>query len=125
MAKVYQFNPQIYPRILWITVSSKRFENLFEGCYEEIPDYADACTDKVYDNKNKVGGVLIRFASVEVMTSSNISHESVHAADCILDYIGAKTDESNDEYLAYLVGWIADCCDKVKELEMKRLKNKK
>lgn len=124
MAKVYQFNPQIYPRLLWITIGTKRFDSLFGDVDDEVPESAYAQVDRVYEKKTNLGGVLIRFSSLESMTAGNITHESVHAADCILDYVGAKTDVINDEYLAYLAGWIADCCDKVKEKEINRQKKK-
>ena len=91
---------------------------------DEVPESAYAQVDRVYEKKTNLGGVLIRFSSLESMTAGNITHESVHAADCILDYVGAKTDVINDEYLAYLAGWIADCCDKVKEKEINRQKMK-
>ena len=63
------------------------------------------------------GGVLIRFASKEHMTISEIAHESVHAAAEVFDYIDADFDIDNQEPFAYLVGYIADCCWKIKNDE--------
>lgn len=55
-----------------------------------------------------LGGVLIRFQDLKAMTTETISHESTHAALEIFNYC------------AYLVGWIARCCDEVKnELQKK------
>lgn len=48
------------------------------------------------------------------MQFGNVTHESVHAAMCILDYCGAKFHADNQEPIAYLADWVADCIDKVK-----------
>lgn len=55
------------------------------------------------------------FISKNAMTASNIAHESTHAALCVIDYIGGRIDLSNQEYLCYLVGYIAKCCQQVKD----------
>lgn len=69
----------------------------------------------LYEKKPDVrGGVLIRFENKAAMTVRNITHEAVHAALEIFDYVGARTTHDNQEPFAYLVGWIADCCNKVK-----------
>lgn len=53
------------------------------------------------------------------MTAKNIAHESTHAALEIFAYVGARISYDNQEPYAYLVGWIADCIDKVKNNKIK------
>lgn len=111
--KIHEFDPLIYPRKLWVVVGTDTFSDRFEGV-SEWDDTADAIVDCVYDKQRDLGGVLVRFKSKKSMTISTISHESLHIAMNIFDYIGAKADPMNQEPLAYLVGWIADNINQVK-----------
>lgn len=111
MAKVHEFDPLIYPRKLWIAVSKDTFPDIFEDVIV-FDEASDAITETAYDKINNKGGVLIRFGSPDV-SMKQISHEATHAAIDIFDYIGASPDPKNQEPFAYLVGWIADCCEKV------------
>ena len=86
---------------------------------EEMSKAADADMTSVSDRKHHLG-VLIRFRSLETMDARNITHESVHAADRMFSELGVDADNNNDEPLAYLAGWIADCCEEVKKAETKR-----
>lgn len=87
--KIHEFDPVIYPRKLWVAVSTDTFSDRFEGV-SEWDDTADA------------------------ITIANIAHESSHIAMNIFDYIGAKVDLANQETFSYLVGWIADCINQVR-----------
>lgn len=111
MAEVYEFDPQIYPRRLWIAISKESFPDRFEdvSVWDEA---SDAITETVYDKINNKGGVLIRFESPD-MGMKQISHEATHAAIDIFSYIGAYPDPKNQEPFVYLVGWVAACCEKV------------
>lgn len=111
MAKVHEFDPQIYPRKLWIAVSKDTFSDIFEDV-SVWDESADAMTETAYDKINKKGGVLIRFENYDI-GMNQISHEAVHVAMDIFDYIGASPDLKNQEPFAYLVGWVADCCQNV------------
>lgn len=111
MAEVYEFDPQIYPRKLWIAVSKETFPDRFDNV-SAWDESSDAVTEHAYDKLNNKGGVLIRFESYD-MGMNQISHEASHAAMDIFSYIGAYPDPKNQEPFAYLVGWIADCCEKV------------
>lgn len=42
------------------------------------------------------------------LTPGLIAHESLHAANFILDYVGVKADYDNDEPQAYLLEWIVN-----------------
>lgn len=86
----------------------------------DMPKNADAETVVCQRKKPDVrGGVLIRFENKAAMTTKNIAHEAVHAALDIFDYVEARISSDNQEPFAYLVGWIADCCQQVKTGKVK------
>ena len=114
--RVHEFSPEIYPRKLWIAVGTSQFKDRFSGV-SEWHDTADAIVDCVHDDERNLGGVLIRFESTDAITFANVTHESNHAAMEIFDYIGAAVDIKNQEPFCYLAGWIAKCCEEVKECE--------
>lgn len=116
MANIHEFSPEIYPRKLWIAVGTDQFKDRFSGV-SEWDDTADAVVDCVHDDKRNLGGVLIRFESVDAITIANVTHESNHAAMEIFSYIGATVDIKNQEPFCYLASWIAQCCDRVKTWE--------
>jgi hypothetical protein len=111
--KLHEFNPTIYPRLLWISISKAKFEDRFEN----VSDFYNCCNaivDCVFDKIQQRGGVLIRFADKKAMTVSTITHESIHAAINILNYCDINITVDNQEPLAYLAGFIASCCEEVK-----------
>ena len=110
MKKIFEYNPVIYPRKLWVSVGASTKE--LNEVFEEVGDMEDSTIATVYSvcrTENKMGGMLIRFNNRMDMTPSVIAHESVHAAMGIYGYVGAEVDLDNQEPFAYLVGWIADC----------------
>lgn len=117
MTNIYEFDPQIYPRKLWITVSAP-----YEVIKKEFEDVAPMIenADAQVDSTRRLepgmvrGGVLIRFENKQAMTIPNITHEAFHAAMEIYDYIEAYPDSKNQEPFAYLCGWIAKCIEEVK-----------
>lgn len=121
--KIHQFNPIIYPRLLWIAVGKDPIDG-YDGVEGEWLESSDAFVIHSYDRKNKKGGVFMRFESLDVMSAKVITHESIHAAMDICDYCDIRPDNKNQEYLAYLAGWVAQCCEEVKERE-KLTKKKK
>lgn len=115
---IHEFDPQIYPRKIWVAVSCPKevLADLFDFDLNEFDDNYAAVTYRCMRVKPTVqGGVLILFKNKSMMTSQIISHESCHAAMAILDFIGAKIDFDNQEYFCYLVGYIAKCCQQVKD----------
>ena len=108
----YTFDPVIYPRLLWIAIGKDTLDGKFN--LTEFPDNTDALTESAFDEVNEKGGVFIRFENIEAMTTSNIAHEAFHAAADIFDYIDATIDMNNQEPTAYLLSWVAQCCDEVK-----------
>lgn len=120
--KIHEFDPVIYPRLLWVTYNcpAALLEDLFEGKIEEMDKNSDADVLNCRRLKPDVkGGILIRFRSKKDMSAKNIAHESTHAALEIFDYVGALISSDNQEPFAYLVGWIADCINKVKNNKIK------
>nr|DAY59051.1 MAG TPA: hypothetical protein [Caudoviricetes sp.] len=115
--QIYEFDPQIYPRKVWVAVGvpTKVLNDMFEESIEDMDETYDAIvisTRRI--NPDIKGGILIRFINKDALTISNITHESTHAAMDIFDYVGAKVDTNNQEPFSYLCGWIANCCYQVK-----------
>lgn len=113
--QIHEFNPQIYPRLLWVTVGAPYavIRDEFEGVAEMDAD-ADAQVDHTRRKSTNKGGLLIRFENRKAMTQEHITHEAAHAAMEIFDYVGATPDPKNQEPFAYLCGWIAKCIEAVK-----------
>lgn len=111
--KIHEFPLGIYPRKIWIAITK---ENKFDGFSDlsEIDESCDAVVENAHDKVNNKGGIFIRFISKNSMTTEVIAHEACHAAMEVIDYIGAKIDLNNQEYFCYLVGYIAKCCQQVK-----------
>ena len=97
--KIHEFDPVIYPRKLWVAVSTDRFEGV-----SECDDTADAIVDCVRD----------KLQSKDAVTIANIAHESSHMAMNIFDYIGAKVDLANQATFSYPVVWVAGCISQVR-----------
>lgn len=111
--KIHEFDSVIYPRNLWVAVSTYTFSDRFEGVIE-CDDTADAIVDSVRDKQRNLGVILVRYESKDSITIANIAHESSHIAMNIFDYIVAKVDLANHETFSYLVGCIADCINQVR-----------
>lgn len=118
--KIYEFHPQIYPRRLWVAVGGT-FEDVKErftamnGEELEEAEYSLASTYIVQTKNNEhYLGHLIWFLSAKDMTTKNITHEASHASMDLFGLLGCKIHYDNQEPFSYLVGWVADCIDKVK-----------
>ena len=129
---IYEFDPVIYPRKLWITydatpeelnekfpsgdINGNKFkqEEGYYGMTEQV------CLQEP-DGSNGSGGILIRFdGNTKAMTPWNIAHEAIHAAGYICNYVGIAADWENDEAFTYLATWIIKCCEEVKQKEEKQ-----
>lgn len=114
---IHEFDPQIYPRLLWVTYGCPTpvLKDMFGDEAKDMDKTSNAEVINCRRMKPDVrGGILIRFRSKSDMKMENIAHEAVHAALEIFDYVDARIEYDNQEPFAYLVGWIADCCQKVK-----------
>lgn len=118
--KIYEFNTEIYPRKIWVVkggTCTQIKDKFCRGDCEElnIDDSCDAlvCNVMIKDGTKRLGE-LIWFPYAKNMTTDKIAHEAVHAAMDIFVDLGCRFDAFNQEPFAYLVGWVADCIDKVK-----------
>jgi hypothetical protein len=118
--QIHEFDPVIYPYKIWIAITDNlnaAVENYandktggdisFEDC-ERFNAMAFTC----YNKQNKDIGVMILFKTKKACSVRTMSHESVHASQFFWDLMGEETKGIEAE--AYLVGWIAECCEKVK-----------
>jgi len=120
MINIYEFDPAIYTQKLWVCVG-ENFDNL-NGLFSDIDDETDidfgkfenyeAVTINAIKKETKDFGVLIIFKP-KYIDCKTIAHEASHAAGYIFHHIGADMDCG--EPTAYLIGWVADCCEKVKK----------
>jgi len=117
--KVKRFDPIIYPQKLWVCVGND-FKKL-NGLFSDIDDNTDidfgkyknyeAVTINTLEKETKQFGVLIIFRP-KYFDCKTIAHEASHATGYMFHHIGADMDCG--EPTAYLIGWIADCCWKIK-----------
>jgi hypothetical protein len=115
---IKRFDPVIYPQKLW-ACAGKDFKNL-NGLFSDIDDNTgldfgkyenyEAVTINVLEKETGDFGVLIIFRPKYL--DCKIAHEASHAAGYMFHHIGADMDCG--EHTAYLIGWIAGCCWKVK-----------
>lgn len=120
---IYEFDPVIYPRKIWITVgcNPETLNKVFpEGGsddrrFEDLKSYQDAVVHSVRKLKpKKQGGVLLWFVDADSLSSLEIiTHECSHVASEIFAYIGAKHDVDNQEPFAYLTGFVGKCISEV------------
>lgn len=115
---ILQFNPVIYPSLLWVVIGDKTDKDRFPSV-GLMEDNSLAQTESTNDALNNKNGVLIRFRSRSVITAETITHEAVHAAAEFMRYIGGEIDVRNQEPFAYLCGWVADCIDQVRKNKFK------
>lgn len=112
---IHEFDPVIYPRIIWVTVGTSlaTLKEVFVDV-ERMADGADAQVETATTKDAGKHGLLVRFENKAALTTENIAHESTHVAMEIFDYIGATPDLKNQEPFAYLCGWVAKCINEVK-----------
>lgn len=118
---IHEFDPIIYPRKLWVVVNPcmKELRDVFEDI-SELAENTEAQVENVYNKIEKRGGVIIVFGNRKYMTQGTITHEAIHVAFSIMEYIDYKLDYNNQEPLTYLAGWVANCIDKVKKNKLKK-----
>lgn len=118
--QIHQFDPVIYPFKLWIVISSdlkaisERFNDYPSGNEFSYTDADNmiAFTQNVQQKSDGLVGAIIVFKKRSDCNVRLIAHESTHVALLLWKHVGE--DEPGMEADAYLVGWIAECCEKVK-----------
>lgn len=125
----HEFDPVIYPFKLWVAFTddiepiTSHFKRLPEDTWLDSVEWDNrgAITiSSVYRAKSGDIGVLIIFSKAHGMAVSTIAHESSHAADFFWYQMGEE--RTNGEANAYLVGWIAGCCEEVRKFKRKKKK---
>ena len=79
------------------------FEEKYRECKIEAPRYS-GCTYKLIEKSTNKVCVLIWFPSNKDFTADIATHECVHAALEIFEYIEANVQTEEQEPFAYLVG---------------------
>ena len=124
--KIHEFDPVIYPYKVWIIVDKnpsviaenfKSYENTpIEGIEESTKGFA-AFAIPVVRKEDPDYGVILFFRTRASMSYELVAHESSHAAKYLFAHIGADTKEH--EPFEFVIGWIAGCCEKVKNNKAK------
>ena len=117
---IHEFDPCIYPRLLWVvkggTLEEIRKTLEFGDIGDDFQSTGGAITISAYDNAKKKGGFLVWFPKAsEISNLDWIAHESTHVALGIFDYIGSEVEANESEPFAYLVGWVFGCIDTVRK----------
>lgn len=123
---IHEFDPCIYPRLLWVVKGGSLEEirkTLEFGELSEEEKSGGAITLSAYDKENERGGFLVWFPKAKDMLLHGdwMAHEASHVALGIFDYIGAEVKASDSEPFAYLAGWVFKCIDTVRKY--KEVKN--
>lgn len=119
--ELHEFDLYIYPRKIWICIGGtqegiKQHVRSLERTELDFSQIApfDACTITCRSKESDKIGELIWFPHKMAVTYGNVAHEAIHAALDVCADIGLRIDAMNQEPFAYLVGYIADCVEKVK-----------
>lgn len=123
--RIYEFDPLVYPRLLWIVRGSEDFvkENFSKKGGDEFTDedvdmrFVDAWVCKCERKSDRRLGILFYFESG--IEAKQLVHECYHALTAYVSEINADLPDYDsdgmEEYAAYLIEWIFDCCWKVKQ----------
>lgn len=118
---IHEFDPCIYPRLLWVVKGGSLEEirkTLEFGEVDEEDKSNGALTLYAYDKENERGGFLVWFPKAKDMSHGDwMAHEASHVALGIFDYIGAEAKARDSEPFAYLVGWVFKCIDEVRKFK--------
>jgi len=134
-AKVYEFDPVIYPMRLWIAVKLP-FEEAAEAFYGYDTNYSTAVDlqEKEYNShwtaiatctpvghkENGWKGILCNIMRPKDFTVGVVAHESTHVCDFMCEQFGVGGyDFEKGEARAYFTQWVASCMDKVRTNKMK------
>lgn len=119
---IHEFDPCIYPRLLWVVKGGSLGEirkTLEFAELDKDSEEGGAVTVAAYDNQKKRGGFLVWFPRPSDMTKNSywMAHEASHVALGIFGYVGAEARAEESEPFAYLVGWAFKCMDEVRKFK--------
>lgn len=116
---IHEFDPCIYPRLLWVVKggSLEEIRKTLEFAELDTDDATGAITVAAYDNAKKKEGFLVWFPKASDMTANSywMAHEASHVALGIFGYVGAQAKAEESEPFAYLVGWAFKCMEEVRK----------
>lgn len=105
-----RYKQSIYPLPIYITNDVEEFNKYFthiDGSPLKF-DNALATTYRIVGKKEKRAAIGIVLGCKPSI--STIAHEAFHAANFILEYVGADFFmDGTNEHWAYLIGWVAEC----------------
>lgn len=117
--KIYEFDPCIYPRLLWVVKGGTLAEisKVLElSGYEEDESVGAVTLCNVRRKTDENLGALVWFPKASNIKNLDwIAHECTHVAMYMFGETGCIADVENQEPLAYLVGWAFSCVDKVRK----------
>lgn len=114
---IHEFDPQIYPRLLWVVKGGELegIKDMFETEMSE-EEAGGAVTFPVRRKSDNRLGYCVWFPkSGDIRNLDWIAHESSHVALCIFNDVGAIITPEGQEPFAYLVGWVFRCIDKIRK----------
>lgn len=135
--KVYEFCNGIYKRPLWVIIggSVDDVKAMFlNNNQEEIRiDRGDigAWSCNVVRKEDYRYGVVVYFPNRKDMTMNFIAHEATHVLAYFCEAYELNVNcGSDNEHLAYFMGWICDCinkarCDSIKPINNNNKKKSK
>ena len=123
---IHEFDPCVYPRLLWVVKGGTR-EAIKETLeFLDIDEEAGAVTFPARRKKDGHLGYCVYFPLAgDIRRGDYIAHEATHVALCIFNDVGAVVDYDNQEPLAYLIGWVFECVDKVRRMKNDNGKERK
>lgn len=117
---IHEFDPVLYPIRLWVSITNDltevRGRFVYLGTTDEF-DYkmtpkVGAFMQMVTSKETGFMGALVVFKDKKYCTTKLIAHEATHVSREIWEHLNEiKTGFEAD---AYLVGWVAECIEKVK-----------
>lgn len=116
---IHEFDPQIYPRLLWV-VKGGSLEEIRKTLefpeLDEDQENGGAVTIPVRRKTDSRLGYCVWFPkSGDIRRGDWIAHESTHVAICIFNDIGGNITYEDQEPFAYLVGWVFGCIDMIRK----------
>lgn len=123
-AKIWKFDPVIYPLKLWVGVhlTQEEIENTFllqdkESVVTEWPENfsklsAAATTVPVWHKEGNahLKGILVVIWDKEICNAGICAHEALHCVDWMCDEMTISGNSfEDDEAKAYLIQWVTNC----------------
>lgn len=121
MNEVHEFNPTIYPFLLWVMIGDVdavlRAFSYREGADIDKRDFENCQAVTIHVRRRADGkfGELVWARKTKDFTPEVMAHESFHVAVNILHDVGIRLDWENDEPFAYLIGWGVKSINSIKK----------